>query len=151
MITAQIEQLTPLLETLKPMFPRHWEELALNKDRVPLDPQYETYLVRDALGEVMLVTVREDGNLVGYFVGFVAPALHYKTCLTLTMDIFYIWPEARGAGAGFHLFKAVEKEARRRGVERMFVGSKLHKDASWLFQKLGYTEVERYYSLWLGE
>jgi hypothetical protein len=29
----------------------------------------------------------------------------------------------------------------------MFVGSKLHKDASWLFEKLGYTEVERYYSV----
>jgi hypothetical protein len=26
----------------------------------------------------------------------------------------------------------------------------LHKDASWLFEKLGYQEVERYYSTWWG-
>lgn len=151
MITAQIESFTQLLPLLKPMFPRHWEELALNQDKVPLDPQYDIYLKRDAMGELMLATVREDANLIGYFIGFIAPGLHYKTCLTLTMDIFYIWPEARGAGAGFHLFKAVETEAKRRGVQRMFVGSKLHKDASWLFEKLGYLEVERYYSIWLGD
>jgi GNAT superfamily N-acetyltransferase len=151
MITTQVEPLTAMLPTLMPMFPRHYEELALNKDKVPLDPQYEIYKARDAEGGVMLVTVREDGKLVGYFVGFVAPGLHYKTCLTLTMDIFYVWPEARGAGAGYHLFKAVEQEAKRRGVQCMYVGSKLHKDASWLFEKLGYKEIERYYSVWLGE
>jgi GNAT superfamily N-acetyltransferase len=151
MITAQEESLTERLEEMKPLFPRHWEELALNKEHVPLDPQYEIYLKRDAMGEVLLVTLRDLGKLVGYFVGFIAPALHYKSCLTCTMDIFFVWPEARGQGGGFTLFKAVEDECRRRGVQRMFVGSKLHKDASWLFEKLNYTEVERYYSTWLGE
>jgi GNAT superfamily N-acetyltransferase len=61
---------------------------------------------------MMLVTLREDGEIVGYFIGFVAPGLHYKTCLTLTMDIFYVLPEHRGSGGGVILFKAVEKEAR---------------------------------------
>ncbi len=151
MITCQVENLSETLEELKPLFPRHWEELALNRDKVPLDPQYEIYLERDRRGEVLLVTARENAALVGYFVGFIAPGLHYRTCLTLTEDIFYVWPEARGANTGWHLFKTVEKEAKRRGVKRMFVGSKLHKDASWLFQKLGYEEVERYYSTWLGD
>jgi GNAT superfamily N-acetyltransferase len=150
-ITVAVEPLTQILEELKPLFPAHWAELALDKDQVPLDPQYEIYLQRDARGEVLFVAVREDGALVGYFVGFVAPGLHYRTCLTLTEDIFWISPEARGAGCGYALFKEVEQEARRRGVQRMFVGSKLHKDASWLFEKLGYTEVERYYSHWLGD
>jgi GNAT superfamily N-acetyltransferase len=150
MITCQVEPFPPFLEEVKPMLPLHWEELALNKDRVPLDPQYDVYLDRNARGEVLVVTVREDGVLVGYFVGFVAPGLHYRTCLTLTMDIFWVHPDHRGAGAGIALFKAVEAEARRRGIQRMFVGSKLHKDASWLFERLGYEEVERYFSLWLG-
>ncbi len=151
MITFSVEPLTERLEELKPCFPRHWEELALNKDKVPLDPQYDIYLSRDALGEVMFIAGRSAGNLVAYFVGFVAPGLHYRTCLTLTEDIFWVAPEYRGRGAGVQLFKAVEAEARRRGVQRMFVGSKLHKDASWLFQKLGYTEVERYFTKFLEE
>jgi GNAT superfamily N-acetyltransferase len=151
MLTAAVENLTERLEDLKPFFPLHWEELALNQKQVPLDPQYDVYLAKDAAGEMMLVTLRRDGEIVGYFVGFVGPGLHYRTCLTLTMDIFYVVPEHRGDGGGFVLFKAVEAEARRRGVQRMFVGSKLHKDASFLFQKLGYEEVERFYCLWMGE
>ncbi len=151
MITFQLESFADRLEELKPILPIHWEELALNKDKVPLDPQYEVYIERENRGELMFMTCREDGHLAGYFVGVIAPGLHYKTCLTLTMDVFYIHPDYRGAGAGWHLFKAVEKEAKRRRVQRMFVGSKMHKDASWLFEKLGYQEVERYYSTWLGD
>lgn len=151
MITCAVESLTEILEELKPLLPVHWEELALNKDKVPLDPQYDIYLKRDQLGEVLFMTLRDAGKIVGYFIGVIAPGLHYKTCLTCTMDIFYVYPDARGTGGGFILFKAVEKECKRRGVQRMFVGSKLHKDASWLFEKLGYDEVERYYSVWLGE
>lgn len=151
MMTAQVESLTDVLEELKPLLPTHWEELALNKDKVPLDPQYDIYLARDACGEVLFVTLRDTGRLIGYFVGFIAPGLHYRTCLTLTMDIFYVWPQFRGRRAGFMLFAAVQKEATRRGALRMFAGSKLHKDASWLFEQLGYEEVERYYSKWLGD
>jgi GNAT superfamily N-acetyltransferase len=151
MITCQVEPFLPFLEEVKPLLQQHWDELALHKDRVPLDPQYGVYRSRDADGAILLVTVREAGALVGYFVGFVAPGLHYQTCLTLQMDIFWVHPDHRGSGAGWMLFKTVEAEARRRGVQRMFVGSKLHKDASWLFARLGYEEVERYYSLWLGD
>jgi GNAT superfamily N-acetyltransferase len=149
MITAHVESLTERLEEMKPLFPLHWAELALNKDKVPLDPQYGIYLARDAAGEVLFVTLREAGALIGYFVGFVAPGLHYRTCLTLTMDIFYVHPERRGRG-GITLFRAVEDEARRRGVQRWFAGSKCHADASWLFEHLGFERVEIYYSKWIG-
>lgn len=144
-LTAAPEPFAPFLEEVKPVLPIHWEELALDKGEVPLDPQYDLYLARDAAGQAMAVVLRDAGKLVGYFVGFVAPGLHYKTCLTLTMDIFYVLPEHRGSGGGFVLFAAVEAEAKRRGVQRMFVGSKLHKDSSWLFERLGYVEVERFY------
>jgi GNAT superfamily N-acetyltransferase len=151
MMSFAVESLTENLNDLKEMFPAHWDELALNKDSVPLDPQYEVYLARDQRGEVMFVAGREAGRIIAYFVGFVAPGLHYKTCLTLTMDIFWVRPEYRGKSAGVRLFKTVEAEARRRGVHRMFMGSKLHKDSGWLFERLGYAPVETYYSKYLGE
>ena len=153
MITAQVENLTENLEHLKRFFPIHWKELALNKDKVPLDPQYDIYLKRDALGEVMFISLRKDGRLIGYFVGFVAPGLHYKTCLTLTMDIFYLDPSERDGNprAGLTLFKEVEREAKRRGVQRMFMGSKLHRDSGALFQRLEYEPVETYYTKWIGD
>lgn len=151
MITCQAETFAGILDELKPILPRHYEELALNQDSVPLDPQYDIYLQRENNGEVLVVTLRESGVLCGYFIGFVSPALHYKTCLTCIMDIFYVVQEWRGHGGGQILFRGVEKELINRGVQRLFVGSKLHKDASWLFERMGYTEVERYYSKMLGE
>ena len=151
MLTAHVESLTDILEELKPLLPRHYEELALNQDKVPLDPIYEAYLDKDARGEVLFVTLREEGALRGYFVGFVAPHLHYRTCLTCQMDIFWLAPEARGHRGGIKLFRFVRQELQRRGVQRWFVGSKCHKDASVLFEAIGMTKVETYYSEWLGD
>ena len=150
MITAQIEPWSDFVEEVKPLFLEHWEELALDKDKVPLSPQYGVYAARDAMGELLVVTLRKSGRLVGYFMGFIAPGLHYDTCLTLTMDIFWTHPDIRGGFAGVKLFRLVEKEAKRRGVKRMFYGSKLHKDASRLFEFLNMEPVEIYYSKWIG-
>ena len=151
MITAHVESLTERLPELEPLFPLHFAELALDQEKVPLSPQFDIYLDRDARGEVVFVVLREAGELIGYFVGFVAPGLHYSTCLTCTMDIFYVHPVKRGGHGGVILFKEVEAELKRRGVDRWFVGSKCHMDASWLFERLGFKRVEVYYSKYLGE
>lgn len=160
MITAHVERLQDTLDELKPLFDPHWQELALNQDKVPLDPQYEIYLHRESLGGVLLVVLREAGKVVGYFIGFVSPGLHYRTCLTLQMDIFWLHPDYRDGDSltsleahmlAMQLFEAVRDEAKRRGVQRAFYGSKLHKDASRVFEELGMIEVERYYSQWLGD
>lgn len=151
MITAHVESLEENLSYLKPLLPIHYQELALNQDKVPLSPQFDKYIAAEKRGELIFVALREAGEIVGYFIGFIAPGLHYSTCLTCQMDIFYVLPEHRGSAAGYQLFKFVEQQLKSRGVQRMFVGSKMHKDASWLFEKLGYTPVETYYSAWLGE
>lgn len=149
MLTAQTEPFPPFLDEVKPLLARHYDEISLHKGRFDLDPQYDEYLRRDALGMVLTITLREDGKLVGYIVSFVAPGLHYRDCLTLTMDIFYVAPEHRGKQGGIKLFRALEREARRRGVGYMMMGSKLHRDASRLFERLGYAPVETYYAKWI--
>ena len=151
MITFEIESFTDNLPELKTILPLHYEELALDKDKVPLSPQYDIYEAREAVGELIFVTARERGELIGYFIGFINPGLHYSTCLTCIMDIFYIHPEHRGSNFGFKLFDFVEKELKRRGVDRWYVGSKCHLDASWLFERLGFDRVEVTYSKYMGD
>jgi len=109
------------------------------------------YKAYEDAGQVLVVTLRQKGRLVGYFVGFVNPSLHYSTCLTLQMDIFWTHPDIRGRLEGVKLFRAVVKEAKRRGVQRIFYGSKLHKDASRMFEYLKMDPVEVYYSKWIGD
>jgi GNAT superfamily N-acetyltransferase len=154
MITAQIESLTQGLEEIKPLFPLHYEELSLHQFHgIPLNPQYDEYLKRDACGSVLYATLRERGKLIGYFVGFIAPGLHYQDCLTLTMDIFYVLPEHRGSGGGIALFTEVKREAKRRGVKAWFMGNKEHAKihATALFQAMRAEKAETYYCLWLGD
>lgn len=150
MITVHIESFEERLHELKSLLPAHYEELALNQDKVPLSPQYPIYIARERAGELLFVTLRDMGELVGYFIGFVAPGLHYSTCLTCTMDIFYVRKDLRTGRAGVNLFKFVERELRRRGVQRWFAGSKVHADASALFKYLKFERCEIYFTKWLG-
>lgn len=151
MITFHVESFGQSLPEFQYLLPLHWEELALNKDQVPLSPQWNVYLEREAMGELLFIAARESGKIVGYFIGFIAPGLHYSTCLTCTMDIFYLSKDKRTAMNGVRLFRAVEQELRRRGVQRWFCGSKVHADASALFERLKFSRVEIYYSKWLGD
>lgn len=160
MITFQSEPFMRNKQQLRPMLEKHYAELALDKEKVPLAVDWDVYAAREDAGQMLFVTVREDGILMGYFVGFVSPGLHYKTCLTLQMDVFWIDPELRdgdslsqveAAMIGEDLFREVFAQAKRRGVQRAFMGSKLHKDASALFERMDGVEVERYFSFWLGD
>ena len=151
MITAQVETWHPFIEEIQPLLPLHYQELALNRDKVPLDPMYELDDAMDVQGKVLVVSLREEGKIVGYFIGFVEPKLHYRTCLALTMDIFWTHPDIRGGLAGVRLFREVEREAKRRGVQTLYYGSKLHKDSGRLFEYLKMKPIETYYSKWIGD
>jgi GNAT superfamily N-acetyltransferase len=149
-LTAHVEDFFAALPEMLPMLPQHWEELALDKDQVPLDPRWDAYRAMYLRGELLLVTLRERGRLIGYSWTFIMPHMHYGSTLTATMDIFWIDPEYRGRMGGKRLFRAVEAELCRRGVKRWMVGSKLHKDSSRLFLALGFRPAEVWLSKMLG-
>lgn len=151
MITAHVENFEQRLPELQALLPAHYEELAMDKEHVPLSPQYDIYFARERVGQLLFVTLRDAGQLVGYFIGFIAPGLHYSTCLTCTMDIFFLRADKRTGSAGVRLFRFVEAELRRRGVQRWTMGSKIHADASALFKRIGARPIETYYSKWLGD
>jgi GNAT superfamily N-acetyltransferase len=151
MITCHVESFEERLAELQVLLPLHYRELAMNQDKVPLSPIYSHYIDRERAGGLLFVTLRDAGQLVGYFIGFIAPGLHYSTCLTCTMDIFYVHPDKRTGSAGVRMFRFVETELKRRGVQRWFMGSKIQADASALFKRIGAAPVETYYSKWIGE
>lgn len=153
MITAQVEPYAACLPELVRLYPEHWDELALDKGHpeAALDPMWDVYASRDAAGHLLLVTLREAGAMVGYFLGFIAPGLHYRQCLTYHMDIYRVSPAIRGRFGGKRLLRAVIAECKRRGVKRMFVGEKLHMPSGRLFASMGFEPVETTHSLWIGD
>lgn len=150
MLTTHVESFRRALSELMPLLPLHYEKLALNKDRVPLDPNFEFYFQKEDLGELSFITLRSNGALMGYWIAFIAPGLHYQTCLTSIMDIWFIHPELAGGSAPLRLIRAVEAEMKRRGVQRWFAGEKLHTPCGRLFEAVGMQPVERTFSKWLG-
>ncbi len=153
MLSAQVEPYAIALPELKCAYLEHWQELALDKEHpeAALDPMWEDYDQRDAAGQVLLVTLRERGKLVGYFLGFICPGLHYRQCLTYQMDIYRVLPSVRGRLGGKRLLRTVIAECRRRGVKRMFIGEKLHVPTGRLLEAFGFRPVETHYSMWLGD
>ena len=45
----------------------------------------------------------------------------------------------------------IEAEAKRRGIHKLYYGSKLHKDCGRLFEFLKMEPIETYYSKWIGD
>ncbi len=152
MISAQIESFAQCAGELANLFPGHWEELALFKDRMPLSPQWQEYVRRERDGILFLATVRWDGAIVGYYTAQVAPGFHYSTTLTGTHDLVYVVPEARDKGLALPLFRCVQRELKRRGVRLWFSGYKVHNPLGMprLLDALGFTPSDTYCAKWIG-
>lgn len=144
-LVAAVESYSDCEAELREIYPRHWAELNTAGD-IPLDPNYDNYRQLDAAGVVLLVTLRHARRLVGYFIGFLFPELHYQTVFACIGDIFYVLPEFRKGRAGTQLFRAVEVELRKRQVDRWHVNSKIHRDCGALLRRLGFSAVEVQYS-----
>ncbi len=152
MITFQIESFVACAPELMQLFPVHWNELAIFRNRMPLAPQYQEYARRERDGILFLATARQNGNIVGYYTAQCAPGFHYQSTLTATQDLVYILPEVRNRGLALPLFRLVEKELRRRGVGLWYAGYKTrnHLGMATLLERLGFSAADTYMAKWLG-
>jgi GNAT superfamily N-acetyltransferase len=155
MHTIQLESFGACLPEFKEVIGTHHAELAMFKDRMPLDPAWEVYLAREARGELIFTTCRVAGRLVGYFAAFMAPGLHYRQTLTVTMDIIYVLPEFRHKGWVVKMLDFSLAEYRRRGAYLCYVGSKvgssLHPGLERVYLSRKFEPIDLYYGLWLTE
>jgi GNAT superfamily N-acetyltransferase len=145
-LSFQVEQLDGVFAEIQPLLARHWEELAVDQAEVALDPNWQRYRELDAAGALSVVTARADGRLVGYSCMILSPGLHYRSTFEARMDVVWLAPELRGQHGGARLLAKVERELARRGVRRVYLGSKLHKDIGRLFEARGYVAIETWFS-----
>lgn len=146
LMTVLVEPWADCRDEIMVYWPQHWAEVALDRDRVPLDPDVAAYDEHADLGRLHVVTVRQRGELVGYHISLVTPHLHYKSSLCAFVDIYWLRPDCRQGLTGLNLFKEVERSLAARGVKKVYSGTKRHLDAGILFERLGWTETERLFS-----
>lgn len=151
--TAQVASLADDLKELKPLFPIHYAEISEHMGHgIELNPNYNFFLAKEKAGELLYVSLRRDGLIEGYFIGFFGLCLHYQVP-TLKMDIIYVTPDARGNKGGMTLMKAVAAEFHRRKGRLWVMGLKeAHaKYMEEMLLKSGFAPFERSLALWAGE
>ena len=150
MITFAVEDWFAVKMEMAPLWIPHWEEVALNRDKIPLDPDFDAYDAMARAGMLHIVVARKMGAAVGYHFTIVKPHLHYRKSLSGLTDIYFIAPQYRAGRTPLRLFEFVEKTLKARGVEKLFTGTKLSLDAGPLFEHMGWTPTERLYTKYIG-
>lgn len=147
-----VERWADYAKDAEALWPAHYAELALDQDKIKLGVDYERYEKADAEGHGMIVTARDDGKLVGYFIAMLLPHLHYKDAGKMAYpDVYYVLPEYRTAGVGAKLLLALEMACKAIGVTKIYMTCKLHQDHSKLFELLGYKPTDIVFTKYIGE
>lgn len=145
-VSYQRETLGTALPDMEPLFPAHWEELALNRDRIKLAPDVDRYRTMEKFGTLHLFTARVDDKLVGYYVSAVGPHPHYRDDVVAVSDMFYICSEYRKGYVGIGLFRAMEADVRRLGASLVLGIIKPSHDIGPMLKYLGWELAGYVYS-----
>lgn len=136
----------------KDLIKLHWEELALNKDKVPLAVDYDKYNQLQKVGVIKTIGAYKENKLVGYSVLIVQPSLHYSTTIFAQVDVIYVHPDERNSNVGAKLLIATEKVAKEFGASVI-----LHHAKPYVpmiikpLEKLNYELYEHIYGKYIGE
>ena len=150
MITYAVEDWFDIKAEVLPMLFRHWEEIALDRDTIPLVVDFDTYDALARAGILHIVIARKDGELIGYFWALVKNHMHYASTLMGFTDILYIDKPHRKGRTGQHLIKAMEDSLKARGVHKVFIATKTKLNLGPLFERMGYGVHEVIYSKKIG-
>lgn len=149
-LTINKEWLKDCLEEMKPLLHDHWEEVAAYPDKIRFDPQYDRYIELEKLGAVRTFVVRFQHKMVGYFVFFTVPHMHYKGTTYAQNDIVYIKPEHRGKHTPA-MFEYVEHTLKTEGLDVVTYHMKTYAEFHELMEYLEYDHMEHIYTKYIGD
>lgn len=151
MISYQVEDYEDILDELLELYPLHYEEVGMDKEHIPLDPDIDQYIALQKVGMLHILTVRDGRRLVGYHKAFLCNHIHFKSTQVAYTDLYFLLPEYRKGFVGVNLFKEVERLLKEMGIKKIYTMTKVKKDNSALFKRLGYTKAEYAYTKYIGE
>ena len=143
MLKYAVEPFSKIIDEARPLLEAHWLEIGLDRDIIPLDIDYEKYLQLNANANLIIVTARQEGVLVGYIAAILSSHLHYHSTLFATLDVFYLKPEFRKGLNGVNLFLEMQRALKWRDVRKVIGQTKLgDKDISAVYRYLGWKPIE---------
>jgi len=151
MITFCQEDYFDCIGEISLLLESHWEEVGTDRDKIPMDVDYEQYAQAALQGILHVMVARSHGTLIGYHSTFVRPHIRYKSTLMGFVDVYFLHKDFRRGSTGIRLLKAAEKSLKARGVKKIQSGTKLSLDRGKVFEHLGYRAAETTYTKWIGD
>lgn len=146
-LTFHVDDYHVIENDLIAIYPEHYNELAVNKHRKKLKPDYARYRIMADQGLVHIPTARNAANeLVGYWIFFVTPNLHYMDIKTAYNDIFYLRKLYRKGHNGLRFARFMLDSLKLLNVDEVYCGTKLQQDYGPIFERLGFAPIERIYT-----
>lgn len=150
MVEIKVESILDIRDEIVPLTEKHWEEIALYKDKITLDVDYGTYETIEASGNFKLFTARVEGKLVGYFGVVIKAHPHYSGHLFACNDVIYIDPDYRLSGLAKEMIAFAEEALKDLGVSVLTINTKDHSPFDKLLLKSGFDLNDRVYGKYLG-
>lgn len=156
MITYQVEEIYEVRAEIEPMLVAHYAEIATDKSLKPLDIDWDAYYEIQDLGRLRILTARDKpeyamepqtpyqgrGSLVGYFVSFIMPNLHYSSTKIAMNDIFYVDPAWRKGSIGYRLIKEAAADLKKLNCDILTIHMKVTHPFRNLLIRQGFTLTE---------
>lgn len=149
MITYQQEGWSSYYTDCQALWHEHYAELATNKDSMQMSPDIETYKALEQQGNLLILTARENGTLIGYQIAVVRRHLHYSTLCGFE-DAYFLTKAKRQGMIGVRLITESLKLMKQRGVQKVFFMTKNVLNKGLIFERLGFTRSDITYSKWIG-
>lgn len=151
MFECREETFSEARSDIEKLLAEHWEEIALNKDKIKLKPDWFGYEQMYMMGRLCIVTARDKGVVVGYAVFILMRHLHYSSNVYALNDVLFLKKSHRKGTAGFRLLRAAEQILRDKGVSKINWHVKVHHDFGVLLKRLGYQLEETVWGKCVGE
>jgi hypothetical protein len=146
------ERFHAIARELPPLFARHWAEIALDRDVVPLDPDWDSYFDLDARGVLHILTARVvapaahgAADLVGYVFNLVGGHQHYLSTRFAHTEMFWLDPAYRKGWEPVRMLRENMAGLAERGVVVSTINFKLgFRDGrvGRLLARLGYAATD---------
>lgn len=122
----------------RPLLAEHWEEVALNKDLMVLDPNEAAYGLLESAGVLFALGAFDGPDLVGYSATMVQQHLHYKHLRYAVNDVLFVGKQHRNGRLGVRLMRETERVAKERGAQLMLWHAKPDTALEGILPRMGY-------------
>lgn len=142
-VKYQRERLASVKDDILPLLKQDWDEIQHDKDKIPLDPNWELYQAVEDATVLRIYTARtQEDKLVGYIVFILTPSMHSRSLTLAVCDILFLTKSRRKGMTGVRLMRFAEQEMIAEGVRWFQITTTESHPIDPVMKRLGYRKTE---------